>query len=171
MTSYVVVCTTQTFDVFSIPFKPVKLQDTNFVIQTREMIAFVPSYIFRCCLCLSSLFLQCKPLLNFPINLKAPYKSCHLFQRPCVPSPCQNGGTCFTTRYGFECKCKIGFVGELCETIKGNYNAASKVIQFQPSNLITSLECSIIIRTHADDTIDHFHKWRRILLLLCIYVN
>ena len=91
MTSYVVVCTTQTFDVFSIPFKPVKLQDTNFVIQTREMTAFVPSYIFRCCLCLSSLFLQCKPLLNFPINLKAPYKSCHLFQRPCVPSPCQNG--------------------------------------------------------------------------------
>ena len=147
--------------IFSIPFKPVELQDTNFVIQTREMIAFVPSYIFfakLCCLCLRPLFLECKPLLNFPTNLKALYKSCHLFQRPCVPSPCQNGGTCLTTRYGFECKCKTGFVGELCETIKGNCNTASKVIQFQPSNLITSSEGSIIIRTHAEDTIANLIK-------------
>ena len=122
------------------------------------MIAFVPSYIFRCCLRLRSLFLECKPLLpllHFPTNLKALYKSCYLFQRPCVPSPCQNGGICLTTRYDFECKCKTGFLGELCETtIKGNYNTASKVIQFQQEiNLRTSSECSIIIRTHTENAI------------------
>ena len=131
------------------------------------MIAFVPSYIFRCCLCLSSLFLECKPLLpllNFPINPKALYKSCYLFQRPCVPSPCQNGGTCLTTRYGFECKCKTGFLGELCETIKGNYNTASKVIQFQPSNLITCKRLFIFLRNEWSGSFPHFDKLMKIAI-------
>ena len=41
------------------PLKPVEFLDTYFASQTREMITYVPSYIFRCCLCLISIFWAC----------------------------------------------------------------------------------------------------------------
>ncbi|XP_067023248.1 uncharacterized protein [Acropora muricata] len=56
---------------------------------------------------------------SHPGNYSGNQSSHHFVaKRPCVPSPCQNGGTCLTTRNGFTCKCKTGFLGELCETIK-----------------------------------------------------
>ena len=38
-------------------------------------------------------------------------------QSPCSSSPCKNEGTCVPSyKYGiFECLCKKGFVGEVCE--------------------------------------------------------
>ncbi|XP_015756851.1 PREDICTED: uncharacterized protein LOC107336295 [Acropora digitifera] len=54
---------------------------------------------------------------SHPGNYSGNQSSHHFVaKRPCVPSPCQNGGTCLTTRYGFKCNCKTSFLGELCET-------------------------------------------------------
>ena len=38
-------------------------------------------------------------------------------QSPCSSSPCKNEGTCVPSyKYGiFECLCKKGFIGEVCE--------------------------------------------------------
>ncbi|XP_044167696.1 uncharacterized protein LOC122947268 [Acropora millepora] len=69
---------------------------------------------------------------SHPRNYSGNQSSHHFVaKRPCVPSPCQNGGTCLTTRYGFECKCKAGFVGELCETIKALNSCKAYYDEFQ----------------------------------------
>ncbi|XP_025106489.1 collagen alpha-3(VI) chain-like isoform X11 [Pomacea canaliculata] len=33
----------------------------------------------------------------------------------CVPSPCQNGGSCINEPLGYRCECTIGFTGDNCE--------------------------------------------------------
>ena len=33
----------------------------------------------------------------------------------CASSPCLNGGLCIDSHRGFQCKCKTGFSGALCE--------------------------------------------------------
>ena len=38
-----------------------------------------------------------------------------LEENKCHPSPCKNGGTCTETEEGFECSCKEGFKGKICE--------------------------------------------------------
>ncbi|XP_074622160.1 uncharacterized protein LOC141880582 isoform X1 [Acropora palmata] len=70
---------------------------------------------------------------SHPGNYSGNQSSHHFVaKRPCVPSPCQNGGTCLTTRYGFECKCKTGFVRELCEkTIKALNSCKDYYDEFQ----------------------------------------
>ena len=45
------------------------------------------------------------------------------------------------------CKTLSIYLTNLC------YNVASKVVQFQPSNLIMSSACSIILWTHPDDAV------------------
>ncbi|XP_074622172.1 uncharacterized protein LOC141880584 isoform X4 [Acropora palmata] len=69
---------------------------------------------------------------SHPGNYSGNQSSHHFVaKRPCVPSPCQNGGTCLTTRYGFQCKCKTGFVGELCDTIKALNSCKAYYDEFQ----------------------------------------
>ena len=34
----------------------------------------------------------------------------------CSPSPCQNGGECLVSGSTFECRCPLGFAGNVCET-------------------------------------------------------
>lgn len=56
-------------------------------------------------------------------------KNCDLDRNDCVPSPCQNAGTCIDQLNGFTCKCHQGFRGErvnvrlLKSTGNGNHNA------------------------------------------------
>uniref|UniRef100_A0A673G7A3 Neurogenic locus notch homolog protein 2-like n=1 Tax=Sinocyclocheilus rhinocerous TaxID=307959 RepID=A0A673G7A3_9TELE len=42
-------------------------------------------------------------------------KNCNLDRNDCLPSPCQNAGTCFDQLNGFTCKCRQGFRGNLCQ--------------------------------------------------------
>lgn len=39
-------------------------------------------------------------------------KNCDLDRNDCLPSPCQNAGTCIDQLNGFTCKCRQGFRGE-----------------------------------------------------------
>lgn len=38
-------------------------------------------------------------------------------ENKCHPSPCKNGGTCTETEEGYECSCKEGYKGKICEGI------------------------------------------------------
>ncbi len=44
-------------------------------------------------------------------------KNCDLDRNDCLPSPCQNAGTCFDQLNGFICKCRQGFRGEIYVTL------------------------------------------------------
>lgn len=39
-------------------------------------------------------------------------KNCDLDRNDCLPSPCQNAGTCIDQLNGFTCKCRQGFRGK-----------------------------------------------------------
>lgn len=41
----------------------------------------------------------------------------HLEENKCHPSPCKNSGICTETEDGFDCSCKEGYKGKLCEGI------------------------------------------------------
>ena len=43
-----------------------------------------------------------------------------LEEKPCVPNPCQNGGTCKEEDGKEVCNCEPGFLGDRCE-IQGKY--------------------------------------------------
>ncbi|KAJ7337760.1 hypothetical protein OS493_007914 [Desmophyllum pertusum] len=36
----------------------------------------------------------------------------------CLPNPCQNGGSCFSTHDGFKCLCSQGYKGKTCEAVE-----------------------------------------------------
>ena len=60
-----------------------------------------------------------------PMKGSIPYFASHihsLFQGPCFPSPCQNGGTCQAMNSGekSECLCTNGFIGKYCD--KGKHH-------------------------------------------------
>lgn len=40
---------------------------------------------------------------------------CFLDTGVCHPNPCRNGGSCFKSRYSFNCKCTRGYKGKHCE--------------------------------------------------------
>jgi hypothetical protein len=44
---------------------------------------------------------------------------------PCVPNPCQNGGTCFHGDGGAVCQCAAGFEGPSCDKCALGYSGAS----------------------------------------------
>ncbi|PFX12602.1 hypothetical protein AWC38_SpisGene23409, partial [Stylophora pistillata] len=56
---------------------------------------------------------------NDPEEYKGNKTSHHYyFASPCISKPCQNGGTCVLANHKleiFECICKTGYAGELCE--------------------------------------------------------
>lgn len=41
-------------------------------------------------------------------------RNCDLDRNDCLPSPCQNAGTCIDKLNGFTCKCRQGFIGKSC---------------------------------------------------------
>ena len=33
----------------------------------------------------------------------------------CASNPCSNNGKCVNAKYGYECECKDGFIGDNCD--------------------------------------------------------
>lgn len=49
------------------------------------------------------------------IENRLKFKFYCLEENKCHPSPCKNGGTCTETEEGYECSCKEGYKGKICE--------------------------------------------------------
>ena len=64
-------------------------------------------------------------------------------ENKCHPSPCKNGGTCTETEEGFECSCKEGFKGKICEgkilfTLTTRVFQSRKSVNTNPLKLVKS---------------------------------
>ncbi|ELT94385.1 hypothetical protein CAPTEDRAFT_193014, partial [Capitella teleta] len=70
------------------------------------------------------MFVQCREMgtkcfeMSCPINQFWIHEKCTCaieHANPCVPNPCENGGTCESSGNGFTCTCKPGWMGETCD--------------------------------------------------------
>ena len=63
-----------------------------------------------------------------------------LEEKPCVPNPCQNGGTCKEEDGEEVCNCQPGFLGDMCE-IQGKHLKPWMYSLFEKHFQINSFSC------------------------------
>ena len=96
-------------------FKMIRILNQTFLLLlvlssvTKAIKLKVPAKVSKAELNKTSKVTVGKKVPNGDIDLKQNGASC------CNSYPCQNGGTCYVTSFGYVCSCPFGITGNNCE--------------------------------------------------------